>query len=148
MADIELPFVNGNLYSHASIEAKFNGNARKCGSINYNDKLEPGEVRGNAQEVLGTTAGKYSTGGDVEMMLSEWERLKDDLGDNFGLKRFLITVQYAEDGAPVVQDELENVRITGVDNANSESTDGSKVKLTLHIMRIKRNGKYLFKPIQ
>lgn len=136
------PNVNDRAYSYSSIELDINGDfyyATK--SINYSDNMEPGELRGQAQHALGRTAGDYKVDSvSIEMSREEWDILLQKLGDGFMLKSFNITVQYAEDNAATITDEIIGCRIKKPAYDNSQGPDPSMVKLDLHAMYIIHNG--------
>lgn len=137
------PNVNGFEYSYASIALKIGGQ-RYYGatSINYDDSLEPGMVEGTSTLPLGDTAGKWSGNSSIEFNRRDGQALIDSLGDGYGRVRFPITVQYAEEGMPVVTDELPICRIKKAGNSNSAGSDPSKMTFDLSLLKpILRNGK-------
>jgi hypothetical protein len=143
------PNTEGFEYSFSSIILKARGK-RYYGATNisYDDGLEPGVVEGTSTLPLGETAGKWSGNGSLEMNRRDGQALIDDLGDGYGRVRFSITVQYAEEGMPVITDELPSVRIKKVTNNNSAGTDPSKMTFELSLLKpIKRNGKAIERSI-
>lgn len=132
--------INGNEYSYASIEIWIGGvpYGASFKSINYNDSVEFGKVRGAGnRRVRGTTAGEYSAQGDGEIYLRDFNVLIGALGiASKGLRigmsdvRVPIGVSYGEPGLPVVTDILVGARITGLDSSNSEGTDASVRRVT------------------
>lgn len=136
------PNVNGFEYSFASIELQVNGR-RYYGvtSINYDDSLTPGRVKGTSSIPLGSTAGEWDGTASMEMNRRDAQELIDDLGDGFGRVIFSIVVQYADDGAEVITDQLPAVRISKATHSNSQGSDASKISFDLFVMRpILRNG--------
>lgn len=136
------PNVNGFEWSFASIELKVNG-TRYFGAtgINYDDSLTPGRVIGTSTVPLGSTAGTWDGSGSLEMNRRDAQALIDELGDGYGRVIFSIVVQYAEEGMPVITDELPAVRIQKAGNSNSQGSDASKMSFDLFLlMPIKRNG--------
>lgn len=143
------PNTEGFEYSFSSIILKARGK-RYYGATNisYDDGLEPGMVEGTATVPLGETAGKWSGSASIEFNRRDGQALLDDLGDGYGRVRFSITNQYAEDGMPVITDELPSVRIKKVTNNNSAGTDPSKMTVELSLLKpIKRNGKSIERPL-
>jgi hypothetical protein len=135
------PEVNDRAYSYSSIEIAFGNDIYTAvKSINYSDNMEPGELRGTAQHMLGRTAGEYKADASCEMSLAAWEILKGKLGAGFLLKSMQITVSYGEPNVPLVQDEIIGVRIKKVGRDNAQGTEASMVKLEFHVMYIVHNG--------
>jgi len=142
------PLINGNRsdFSSATIDIagdKFNG----IKSLNYKQTLEPGLVRGNRAQVLGTTRGKHDAEGNVELYLAEYQALLLKLSalgaGRFGFMevKFNITAGYAEGPLDlIVNDQLIGCRIKSVDRTNAEGSDALTVKVDLHIMYIIENG--------
>ena len=143
-----VPQVNGNRYSFASIDFQLLGK-RYFGvkSINYSDGLDPGEVRGTAPQLLGRTKGKYSAEGSMELYEAEFSDFVaallsagPSLGfiDSVGFMEipFEVSVSYAEENSPTITDTLVACRIKKVDKSRAEGTDPLTVKLDLHIMSI------------
>ena len=137
------PNVGGFDYSFASIELKV-GNTRYYGAsaINYDDGLTPGRSMGTSTIPLGSTAGTWDGSGSLEMNRRDAQALIDALGDGYGRVIFSIVVQYADDGMPVVTDQLPAVRLQKAGNSNSQGSDASKMSFDLFLlMPILRNGK-------
>lgn len=137
------PNVNGCDYSFASVEFKIN-NRRYYGvtSINYDDSLTPGRVKGASTLPLGSTAGDWDGSGSCEMNRQDAQAMIDDLGNGYGRVIFQVVIQYAEDGMPTITDELPAVRISKAGNSNSQGSDASKMSFDLFLLSpIKRNGK-------
>lgn len=137
----DYPLINGHRYSFSSIEATFNGKKYiGFSAINFDEELEPGEVRGASAELLGRTRGDYKTSGSYEMYLQEDEVFIEALGDGYGEVSFNITVMYAEDNSPVIQKTLIGCRIKKGSHGHTKGTDGLSVKRDLSIVRIKSKG--------
>ena len=143
-----VPQVNGNRYSFASIDFQLLGK-RYFGvkAINYSDGLDPGEVRGTAPQLIGRTKGKYSAEGSIEIYEAEFADFAAALlaaGPNLGFTNsvgimeipFEVSVSYAEENSPTITDTLVACRVKKIDKSRSEGTDPTTVKLDLHIMSI------------
>ena len=140
------PLINGIYPDHASIELKLKGtHCIATKEIQYDDTLEPGEVRGTHAQMLGRTLGEYKTSGSLTIFAPEWERLKQSLGNGFMTKVFDIVVNYRPPGQSMTTDTLIGCRIKKVEKSSSSGTDPIAVKLELHIMRINWNG---FDPLE
>lgn len=145
MAGIAYPEINNRTHSYASVEIDIDGDLYTAvKSINYNDGLEPGELRGTAVHRLQRTDGEYKADGNIELSIAEADQLIQKLGNGFMLKAFKITVQYAPEGGTVITDELIGVRLKKKDNSNQQGSDPTMVKFDLDIMYIIHNGKLPF----
>lgn len=136
------PNVNGFEYSFASIEINIDG-TRYYGatSITYDDSLTPGRAKGTSTLPVGSTAGEWDGSASIEFNRRDADALIAGLGNGFGRVVFPIVVQYAEDGMPVVTDELPRVRISKASHSNSTGSDASKVSFDLFLdAPIIRNG--------
>lgn len=138
---MEYPLVNGHRYSFSSIEAVVNGK-RLLGftSINYKQSLEPGEARGEHAQRYGTTRGELKADGDAEILKEEGEQLIKELGNGYMEKRFPVVVTYAEEGGKTRTDTLHNVRIQEVSDGHSSGNEALKIKLTLNIDFVEKDG--------
>jgi hypothetical protein len=140
------PLINGRTYSFSSLEI-WAGRVPipqvAFKSINYTDKLTPGVMRGTSPHKLARTRGEHDPTGDCEIYRLAFENLKLTLGVGgigFMETEFLILVQYADTGMPVIRDSLVGIRITEVAASNQSGTDPTAVKLTLDPMSILWNG--------
>ncbi len=138
---MDFPLINGHRYSWASVVAKFDTlEIPHFSEISYSHTLEPGTVRGTGAQKAGRTRGEYDAEGSVTWQLEGWQQLLEHLGDGFMEKSFTIVVSYAEEGQPVVTDELVGVRITSTEKNPSQGTDPITVTTPLSIMYIIENG--------
>jgi hypothetical protein len=142
MSTPSYPDINDRTYSFSSIELDVNGDLYTAfKSINYSDNMEPGELRGAAQHLLGRTAGDYKADGSFEMSRAEFKLLKAKLGAGFMLVSFPVSVTYAEnETSNIIHDELIGCRIKKVDYSNSQGPDPSMVKVDLHVTYIVHDG--------
>lgn len=128
--------INGDTYSHSSIEAKISDLIiAAIPEIEYGSQLEPGELRGTSSAPLATTAGEGATDGSVKLAKKDFRALIKKLGNNFMKKKFQIVVQYAEEGEETIVDTLNGCRITAWRNSSSSGTDAVMVDVDLHIMQ-------------
>lgn len=137
--------INGNEYSWASVRARFNGvEITDIKGINYGDEIEGAEpVYGTGRHPRGRTSGRYKPGdSDVTFYKSGWKRLIAGLPNGFGDVRGTIIVQYRE-GADIITDTLEDVRIMGPSAKAEDGTDPLEMEVKLSIMRVLWNGKAL-----
>lgn len=143
----QYPLINGVRFDFSSVELNLSGkffNGIK--SINYEDSLEPGKVRGNRSQVIGRTRGEYNASGSLELYALEYEELTDILqlisaGRGIYEVSFPIVVSYAEIGQRVIVDSLFGCRITKAAVQAQEGSDAITKQLDLDIMRISHGGK-------
>lgn len=139
---MDFPLINGHRYGWASITMKASGNELvHLKEISYNHKLEPGMVRGVGPQVSGRTRGEYTAEGSMTLQREGWDELRNALGDGYLEVSFPISVSYAEDGQPVVTDELVGVRIKSVETKGSQGTDPIETALELSILYVLEAGK-------
>lgn len=94
------PLTTGNRLDASSIELNINGK-RYIGfsEMEYEQSLEPGEVRGATPQVLGYTRGIYKAGGTLTILREEFQDLTLDLQTlavGFLEANFVATVTYSE----------------------------------------------------
>lgn len=138
---IPAPFINGHLWSHASIEIRIGVMPVlvDCQEISYSAPAEVGDVWGTRPQKIGTTRGQSNPQASIRMLTRSWERLRNLLvpgGIGYGEIKFPIVVQYGEIGTPVKTDILEGCRITDVQYTSSVGTDANSVTLPLNVMRL------------
>jgi hypothetical protein len=140
---IEFPKINGHRYSWASVTIKSSVGMEliHIKEISYSHKLEPGLVRGTGAQPSGRTRGEYEAEGSFVLQREQWDEYRNKLGDGYMETAVDISVSYAEDGSPVVTDELKGVRITSVENGPSQGTDALEVSCDLSIMYVLEGGK-------
>lgn len=138
----EYPLINGRRHSFASVQLTLNGK-RFAGvaSVSYSDSVEPGTVRGTSSQPLGFTRGDYSAEASVALYLEEAAEFEAELGNGIYDKVFDMTVVYADDGAPTIQDDVIGCRITSISNDNQSGTDGSQKEYELLPHYIRRDGR-------
>lgn len=140
MADT--PLINGHRFSWSSIEFHVAGNRNPTvQELTYSTKMEPGTVRGEGMRIISDTRGEAECEGSITMLKSEAQAFFKSQGAGFMGKRFTVTVAMKEDGedAPLT-DTLEGVRIKSIEDSPKLGTEPLKVKLDLHIMRVKYDG--------
>lgn len=141
------PLINGHRFDFSSIE--FNLNAvRSLGvtEIEYEDDLEPGEVRANRAQVYGFTRGQYKARGKITMLKEEADIFLAALvvsgGGGYMEAVFTAVVSYAEALAGQLQtDVLEGARVVKVSDRHTQGNEGLKVEFELVMNHITRNGK-------
>lgn len=153
MPSPNVPLINGNLYSFASVEIAVDGtNYAGITSIDYDDELKPGEARSNQAEIIGRTLGEHTSTASFEMMKSTWENVVmpalalAGTGPDpsvFGTTYFNVNVNYAEQFAPTVMDVIEACRVMKVTNSHKQGSEALTVKVELSVQRISHGGYYI-----
>jgi hypothetical protein len=148
---VTTPFINGNRYSFASIDIIANGRLFVGATkIAYGSSLKPGKIRGSDAEVIGRTPGEADHRCELELLQREFHDLIGTLGPGFGLVRFDVQVQFAEDlpyenngyvTEGVRTHSIIGVRIVDVDFHSEEGTEANKVRLTLDPVTISYGAK-------
>lgn len=115
-------------------------------SVDFEDELTPGKVRGTSKGVQGRTSGIYNASGSIEIYKDEAQLLRDTLGPGYGEVEFNIIIHYQSPGMALQTVELVGCRITKDSTSHSEDENGLADKLDLDIMRIRRNGIELVGP--
>jgi hypothetical protein len=135
------PEYNGNRFSWASIQIRFNGK-RYIGvkSLKCSQELEPEMVYGTSAQPIGRTQGDLKPDASLEMYTAEADALIDDLGDGYMEKEFDIHVAFQE-GAKISTRVLKKCRLKKVDESHSRGTDALTTTFDLSVMWIERNGK-------
>lgn len=141
---IQYPLVNGEYPDFASITFDFSGSKMPGGleEVNYDDGMEPGEVRGNSAQLIGTTAGTYNATGDFSAYLPQMDELRGMLIRKYGglyTARFNMTL-VIERGSITSTVELLGVRIKKFSAAHKSGNDALMEKAELHVLGIMRNG--------
>ncbi len=122
---VTYPLITGVRFDASSIELSLNGK-RYIGvtEMEYEQTLEPGEVRGLSAQILGYTRGIQKAGGRLMMLREEFQDLSIDLQTlATGLleANFLCSIHYAElpplsiPGNPFATstDQIWGLRFTG-----------------------------------
>lgn len=136
-----VPYINGDYYSYADIQARPGGNLTVgMPSINYTQKLQRQLVRGTHRMPLGMTSGQYEATLDFEMWKPQADTFIQQLGPGYMQASFSMTVSYANTGLPTTTDTLIGIRIVEEGLSNTEGLDAIKVKYTCMLQKILRNG--------
>ncbi|UAW08055.1 hypothetical protein [Myxococcus phage Mx4 ts27htf-1hrm-1] len=141
---IPYPLTNGVYPDFASITMLVAGERIPIGltEINYEDNLEPGEVRGNSAQLIGRTLGQYSATADFTCFKPQMAEVLSVLQRRGGIYQvsFNLVVSY-ERAATLHTDEVLGCRIQTLSDGHSEGTDGLTQQATLHTMGIVRDGR-------
>jgi hypothetical protein len=140
---IAYPLVNGEYPDFASITMDIAGSRIPVGldELNFEDGLEPGEVRGNASQLIGTTRGEYSASADFSCPLPQMQGITALLAARGGVysTRFNIVINIKR-GSILDTVEILGARLKKSSDAHQQGSDALKRKAELHVMGIIRNG--------
>jgi hypothetical protein len=117
------------------------------GQVNYEGRVERGELRGTSPFVLGTTRGSYSANGSMSIYIEDMQKLRAALmllpgpGIGYMEKKFLILVTYAEplSGVTIV-DTLEDVQLVSERSDHSQGNDPLMIQCDIFIRKMKLGG--------
>jgi len=140
---MDAPLIQGKRHSFSTIRLKVNGKDRiGFKSLDYDDELEEGEMRGAGSELLGTTEGDYKCTASATFFRKEFDLMIADMGDGFYQQRFPIVVfREANPGDGVSKDELIGCRFKKSAANDAQGADPSEVKVDISLFYIIRNGK-------
>lgn len=137
--------INGNEFSWSSVMLRIAGQKiTGFKAVKYSDEIEGRDpVYGASVIPKGRTRGRYKVGDcSMTLYLSDFKTLIARLGNGYGQVEGELVVQFRE-GSDFHEHVLERVRIGGADHSSEEGTDASEVEVSLSVMRIRRDGKYL-----
>lgn len=137
--------INGNEFSWSSVMLRIAGQKiTGFKAVKYSDEIEGRDpVYGASVIPKGRTRGRYKVGDcSMTLYLSGFKTLIARLGNGYGQVEGELVVQFRE-GSDFHEHVLERVRIGGADHSSEEGTDASEVEVSLSVMRIRRDGKYL-----
>lgn len=139
--------VNGVVYDHSSCRTRIDGlTETRIEEITYSHGIE-GEAMlfGTNVQPQSRTRGQYKPGEvSVTVSLACWIDLTNRLGDGFGEKEMLWTIEYQAAGQQFVKDTLKACKIRKVDRSSSKGGEATVVKFTMSTMLFLENGKALF----
>lgn len=143
-APLQYPLINGYEYSYASVEMNISGIGvfaplPSVKSISYKEALTSATIYGNSPFPQGRTRGQIKGTGSIEFYRRQWDAVAAILSGGglwgFSEKSYVINVSYAEAGAPMIMDVLQQVRFHSPDLTNSEGTEALTVKCELDILK-------------
>ena len=143
MSTVNYPLTNGEYPDFASITMDLMGTRVPVGldELNFEDGLEPGDVRGNSSQVIGTTLGEYSATADFSCPIPQMQTITAMLAAKGGVysTRFNVVVNMRR-GSIIDTVELLGCRLKKVSDSHQQGTDALKRKAELHVLGIIRNG--------
>lgn len=143
MAPLRYPLTNGEYPDFASITLDLGGFKIPGGieELNYEDGLEPGEVRGNSAQLIGTTVGTYAATADFSCFVPQMDEIRSVLTRRGGLyvARFNITA-IIERGSITSTVEILGCRVKKISGAFKSGNEALMQKAELHVLGIVTNG--------
>jgi hypothetical protein len=119
-------------------------------SLNYRVTHERQKIRGTSAHPIGRTRGQVDYEGDIEFYQAEWYKFMLPKLSALGVLGFsetshTLNAAWAEEASPldIVADQLVGVTFDAPDIAAAEGPDAATVKLTMNIMRIVFDGRYV-----
>ncbi|MEM9692608.1 MAG: hypothetical protein AAGA56_08690 [Myxococcota bacterium] len=136
------PNINGYEYSFASIEINVDGRTYTgIKAMNYRHSREVGNAEGSPAELLGFARGSYTgVEGDMMMLRRTHDTLVQDLGPGYFDRMWDAIVSYAEEGLPLVTDELRGCTFTEEDYSNERGADPTMISLSFKGLQLRPNG--------
>lgn len=148
-SQVPFPLVNGERHSWASVEVNAAGTLFYCTGVNWSRKRTRTMVRVNHPDPIAKTRGNNEYSGDIEMLVAEANLFQatlinlanqQGLNGGYGDVFFTVLVNYTEVSLDTVTVQLLGCTMDSWEQSNSESTEGSKVKMELAPLKILVNG--------
>lgn len=157
--------INGVRFQFASLELNFGipgFGAPVLGlqSVDYEQELEPGELRGTSPAVLATTTGKYSCSAKLKLPKAEGTFLEQQLAavgfqnpdpltgiiPGYGQIQWTATLNYYDIGNPLQSDVWYGARIKKDTDSHKVSPDPLYMDFEIYLMALSRNGVFMVNP--
>lgn len=157
--------INGVRYQFASLEINFGipgfgSPTLGLQSIDYDDNLEPGELRGTSPAVLATTSGKYSASAKLKLPKAESGFLVQQIQAfatqnpdpftgivaGYGQVQWTATLNYYDIGQQLQTDQLFGAKIKKMADAAKVGNEPLMVDVDLFLMALSRNGQFMVNP--
>lgn len=155
MPDNDFPRINSTYFSWNELALQIQGydggapfRTPDFTAISFNEKLEPGIVKGQGGRKRGTTEGEYTAEGSITLTLGAHIRLMAALGDiakqkkvKLGSVFFSVSVSWKRlVGEPLARVQLIGCRIKERSFDFSPGPDASEVETPLDINLMRLNG--------
>lgn len=149
MADftpIQVPLINGALYSFAHIKAVFAGLELTGGfiEVNYNRTRSRTKVWSNSPDPVGKTLGQNDYTASIKVLLPWWNAMmltiQQNIGAGYGDQSFDVFVQYNATGFDPIVDSILNCTFDTTDATNAAGTDPLMRTIDLNPTKILFNG--------
>lgn len=147
----DYPQIQGRYHSWASIEiAAGDFETPDFAKLDWDDTLEPGQVRGTGPRKRGRTTGEYNCAASMGMYLDSATRFMKQLAQtnkSIGLVPFDVLGHWSEDdGGEVHEVKLVGCRIKKRQQSNAPGTDATTVEFELDPMFVYVDGVALLEP--
>jgi hypothetical protein len=157
--------VNGARFQHASLEINFGipgfgYPTLGLQSIDYDDQLEPGELRGTSAAILASTTGKYSVSAKLKLPKAEAGFLVQQIAAaalanpdpltgliaGYGQYAWTATLNYYDIGQAFQTDVLYGCKIKKLADASKVGNEPLMVDVDLFLLALSRNGVFMVNP--
>lgn len=157
--------INQTRYQHASLEINFGipGFGQPTlglQSVDYDETLEPGELRGTSPLVLAITTGKYSVSAKLKLPKAEGEFLIQQLAlvaaqnpdpttglvAGYGQWQWGATLNYYDIGQPLNTDQWFGTRVKKATNSSKIGQEALYMDFELYLMALSHNGNPMVNP--
>lgn len=153
--------INGTRFQHASLEISLGvpgittsdlvGWNLGLQSVDYDEALEPGELRGASPVVLALTTGKYSVNAKMKVPKQEADFLIQQItntagGLGYGQFQWSATLNYYDpsvNNGSMNTDIWVGARIKKVSDASKVGNEPLMADLDLYLMALSHNGNYM-----
>lgn len=129
-------------------------------SADYDDQLEPGELRGTSPAVLATTTGKYTATAKLKLPKAEAGFLVQQLNQlaqsipvpsaglvpGYGQVQWNATLNYYDIGQPFQSDQWFGCKVKKLADAAKVGNEPLMVDVDLFLMALSRNGQFMVNP--
>lgn len=137
----EQVLINGFLHDSSSCLFKINGKPVAFLELNYEQKKEPGKIRGSGAQRRGKTRGDYEASGSMKLLIDDGEAFENDLQGPLLDTHFEGSVAFEREGRNHYHELvgcLATSDKTAVANGNGEAI---AYEYTLDIELIVKNGR-------
>ena len=137
------PNINGVEYDHSSCRIRIDSIVEtRVKEITYGATRDGATyLYGTSRQPMGQTFGQYKPK-EVTMTLyrAAWDALVDRFGEELLTKRFPVTVERSEAGAPFRKDTVAGCRIKDHEDSSSEGGEASATKVVMECFYVLPNG--------
>jgi hypothetical protein len=143
---IEVPLINGVLWSFAHIEVQIAGLSFHGGfkAIKYSRERKREKVYSNSPDPVGQTLGQNEYTGSCTVYLAWWQAMlatvQQTLGPGYGDQAFTVLVSYEAEGFAPIQDVLLGCHLDSTKADQSVGTTALEREVDLNPLKILFNG--------
>jgi hypothetical protein len=143
---IQVPLINGNVYSFPHVELKI-GSLKLTGgfkSVNYKRTRKRTMVMSNSPDPVGKTIGENEYDADVDVYLTWWLAILKTIAagnpNGYGDIPFSVNVSYNANGFAPFQDVIQGCTFDSTEASQAAGTDPLVRKIKLTPLKILFNG--------